>query len=143
MSKDDISLSLKHSLNEVVQDLTDHLILEINDDGWVNEAVRSRKKWIINMKLPHLYSRGTGNLILSVSDLHSTDITSTTLEFMQEAKGGAPIFDPAPKSVSAHTGQDVFINTRARGSTPIKVSITLIVGVFYKLLRLILIKGAN
>ena len=35
----------------------------------------------------------------------------------------APFFDPVPKSVKSYPGQDVFINTKAKGSTPINVSI--------------------
>ena len=34
----------------------------------------------------------------------------------------APFFDPVPKSVKSYPGQDVFINTKAKGSTPINVS---------------------
>ena len=117
----DVKISLGHSSKGVQQDLTKYLTSEMSEEDEMDGEEGSL--WKINMTLPYPYSQESGDLTLSVGDSHSGDVTSTRLIIKQEGINMSPFFDPVPKSVKAYPGQDVLINTQARGSTPINVSI--------------------
>ena len=120
LSEDDAIISLGHSLKGVYQDLSKYLVYELSEEDDMDKVEGSR--WKIDMTLPYPYSQAAGDLTLSVGDSHSGDITTTRLIIMQEGKDVAPFFDPEPKSVQTYLGQDVLINTEAKGSTPLNVS---------------------
>ena len=113
-------ISLEHSLGEVGQDFTKYLVNDISEEDSMDEEEGSR--WKIDMTLPYPYSQASGDLTLSVGDSRSGDVTTTRLIIKQEGQEMAPFFDPVPKSVKTYPGQDVLINTLARGTTPIDVS---------------------
>ena len=132
VSEDEITLSLGHSSNGLYEDLTDYLVYDLikQDDDFDVDDVDDDDEydvdgeiWDIDMTLPYPHSQASGDLTLSVGDSHSGDITTTRLVIGQEGKDVAPFFDPLPKSVKTHVGKDMLVNTRARGSTPITVSI--------------------
>ena len=123
-NENDITISLGHSARGVYQDLTEHLVYELSEEDETDEE--EDRIWKINMSLPYPYSQASGDLTLSVGDSHGGDITTTRLIIMKEENEGkevAPFFDPVPTSVKTYSGQDVLINTRVNGSTPIKVSL--------------------
>ena len=115
-TEDDVTLSLGHSFKGVHEDLTKYLVYDLYKEE------EGRNQWKIDMTLPHPYSQASGDLTLSVGDSHSGDVTTTRLTIIQEGKEAAPFFDPVPKSAQASLGEDVLINTRAKGSVPINVS---------------------
>ena len=120
-SGDGIIISLDHSSKGVNEDLTKHMVYDLSEEDEMDEEEDSL--WELNMTLPYPYSQASGDLTLSVGDSDSGDFTSTRLIIVQEGKDEAPFFDPVPKSVQTYPGQDVLINTLARGSTPINVSL--------------------
>ena len=122
--EDDITVSLGHSSisKAVYQNLTKYIGFELSDEDETDEA--ESNLWKLNVTLPYPDSQASGDLTLSVGDNHSGDVTTTRLIIEQEGINMSPFFDPVPKSVKAYPGQDVLINTQARGSTPINVSIT-------------------
>ena len=119
-SEDDVIMSLEHSSRGVFTDLTEHLVYELYEEDDMEQEEGSR--WKIEMTLPYPYSQASGNFTLSVGDGDSDDVTTTRLTIMEEGNNVAPFFDPMPKSVKLYPGQDVIIDTLARGSTPIIVS---------------------
>ena len=133
-SEDDVTFSLGHSLNGVYKDITEYLVYEISkEDEMAQEDEMDQDEsnlWIIDMILPYPFSQASGDLILSVGDDHSGDVTTTRLITLEEGTEVSPFFDPEPKSVKNYPGQDVLINTRAMGSTPINVSFDYCLG-FY------------
>ena len=120
-SEDDIIISMGHSLRAIYKDITDYLVYEMSEEDVLDDEEGSQ--WKIDMTLPYPFSQASGDLILSVGDSHSGDVTTTRLTSIQEGRDLEPFFNPAPISVETNPGQDVFINTRARGSAPINVSI--------------------
>ena len=121
-SKDEITISLGHSSKGIYQDITKFITFEISEIEDENKVDFNDQLWSVNVTLPYPYSQSSGDLILSVGDSHSGDITSTQLIIKQEEKESAPFFDPLPRSVEAYTGDDVFINAGASGLSPISVS---------------------
>ena len=119
-SEDDVIISLDHSFRGVHHDLTKHLVYELSKEPDIDEEEDSQ--WKIDMTLPYPYSQASGDLTLSVGNSHSGDVTATRLIIKQGGENVPPFFDPVPKSVKTYPGQDVLINTLARGSTPIIVS---------------------
>ena len=119
-SEDDVIISLGHSFKGVYQDLTKYLVYEMSEEDEMEKNESSL--WTINMTLPYPYSQASGDLALIVRDSDSGDSTATRVIILQEGEERMPFFDPVPKSVKTYPGQDVLINTRARGSTPIDVS---------------------
>ena len=119
-SEDDVVISLDHAFRGVKEDLTKYLVYELLEENSMDEEEGSL--WELNMTLPYPYSQASGDLTLNVEDSHSGDVTTTRLIIKQEGHEMAPFFDPVPKSVQTYPGQDVLINTRVRGSTPINVS---------------------
>ena len=117
----DVKISLGHSSRGVQQDLTMYLTSEMSEEDEMDGEEGSL--WKINMTLPYPYSQESGDLTLSVGDSNSGDVTTTRLIIKREGINMSPFFDPVPKSVKTYPGQDVLINTQARGSTPINVSI--------------------
>ena len=115
----DIVLSLAHSSKGLEEDLTKYLVYELSKEDDMAEEEGSR--WKINLTLPYPYSQASGNLTLSVGDGDSGNVSTTRLIIVQEGKEVVPFFDPVPKSVKTYLGQDVLINTLAKGSIPIKV----------------------
>ena len=116
-------MSLGHSARGVYEDISKYIVYELSMEK--DDTIRddeSGKHWIIDVTLPYPYSQSSGDLILSVGDSHSGDITTTQLIIEQEEKEIAPFFDPLPRSVEAYTGDDVFINAGASGLFPISVS---------------------
>ena len=126
-SDDDVIISLSHSSRGVNQDLTEYLVYEISEEADVDEE--EVDQWRINMTLSYPYAQASGDLTLSVGDSHSGDVTTTRLIIVQEGTEVVPFFDPVPKSVKTYPGQDVLIDTLARGSIPISVSSFFIVEV--------------
>ena len=125
-TQDDITVSLGHSARGDYEDLTKHMNYEISEDENEEEYV---KTWKLNVSLPYPYSQSSGDVTLSVGDHHSGDITTTRLIIGQEGKDGkdiSPFFDPVPKPQKAFTGQNVLIDTKAMGSTPITVNMKLL-----------------
>ena len=120
-SGDGIIISLDHSSKGVNEDLTKHMVYDLSEEDEMDEEKGSL--WELNMTLPYPYSQASGDLTLSVGDSDSGDFTSTRLIIVQEGENVPPFFDPVPKSVQTYPGQDVLINTLARGSTPINVSL--------------------
>ena len=120
-SEDDVIISMGHSLRAIYKDITDYLVYEMSEEDVLDDE--ERHLWKIDMTLPYPFSQASGDLILSVGDSRSGDVTTTRLTSIQEGRYLEPFFNPAPISVKTKPGQDVFINTRARGSTPINVSI--------------------
>ena len=118
-SEDDVIMSLGHSFRGVYRDLTEYMEYELSEEEDMDEE--EVNQWRINMTLPYPHSQVSGDLTLSVGDNRSGDVTTTRLEFIQEGNEVAPFFDPVPKSVSTYHGQDVLINTQARGSLPLNV----------------------
>ena len=133
-SKDDIIISLGHSSRGVYEDLTEHLVYEISKEEDGDEEDVDISMWKIDMILPYPFSQFSGDLTLNVGDKDSGDVTTTRLVVGQEGKDVSPFFDPVPKSQKAFTGQNVLINTKARGSAPITVSIK------YKIIFLEMVK---
>ena len=119
-SEDDLTVSLGHSLRGSYQDITEYLEFELFEMDDMDEGEGSM--WKIDMTLPYPHSQASGDLTLSVGDSHSGDVTTTRLVIMVEGKEVSPFFDPVPKSVQTYPSQDVLINTRVVGSTPINVS---------------------
>ena len=123
-SKEEITLSLKHSSRDSHKDLTKYLEYQVLEEtGDIEYNQDKTRKWKINMTLPYPHSQASGDLILTVKDDHSGDVTSTLLVMSQEANGGGPFFDPVPSSVQGYTGEDVLIAIGAKGLTPLIVSI--------------------
>ena len=120
-SEDDVIFALGHSLNGVYKDISECPVYELTEE--VDSDSKEGSVWEINMTLPYPFSQVTGDFILSVGNSHSGDVTTTRLIIMEEGTEVAPFFDPVPKSVRTYYGQDVFINTQARGSTPLNVSV--------------------
>ena len=120
-SEDDISISLRHSGRGFYQDLSKYLVYELSEIDEMDG--KEGNLWEMEMTLPYPYSETSGDLTLRVKDKHSGDTTNTRLIVRQEEQEVAPFFDPVPKSFKTYPGQDVFINTKAKGSTPINVSI--------------------
>ena len=118
--EDEVIVSLGHSFRGVYQDLTEYLVYKVSQEDETDKEEGSM--WEINMTLPYPHSQVSGDLTLSVGDNRSGDVTTTRLEFIHEGNELAPFFDPLPKSVSTYHGQDVLINTRARGSPPLNVN---------------------
>ena len=150
VSEDEITLSLGHSSSGLYEDLTDYLVYDLikQDDDFDVDDVDDDDEydvdgeiWDIDITLPHPHSQASGDLTLSVGDSHSGDITTTRLVIGKEGKDVAPFFDPLPKSVKAYTGQKVFINTEAKGSTPIKVSWIILIFIIAFKLNCILYHG--
>ena len=126
-SEDDVKISLRHTFRGINQDFTPYLVYKLSEeDGMEDEEGDIRDEegslWKLNMTLPYPYSQASGDLTLSVGDSHNGDVTSTRLIIVQEGKEVAPFFDPVPKSVQTYPGQDVLINTLAKGSSPISVN---------------------
>ena len=121
-NEDDITISLGHSSRGIYHDLTKNVAYKLFEIETNEVEEDSDRSWQIDLTLPYPHSQASGDLTLSVGDSHSGDITTTRLVIGKEGKDVAPFFDPLPKSVKAYTGQKVFINTEAKGSTPIKVS---------------------
>ena len=113
-SKDEITLSLGHSSRGIYEGITKYIVYEI--------SLLNGQLWHVNVTVPYPFSQSSGNIILSVGDSHSGDITTTELIIRQDGKENAPFFDPLPRSVETYSGQDVFIDTEAKGSAPITVS---------------------
>ena len=122
---DDITLSFGHSSRGIYQDLTKHLIYNIYEEknGDEGEERENYRLWSIDMVLPYPYSQASGDFILSVGDNYSGDFTATRVIIRHGGEGEPPLFDPLPKSVKAYIGEDLFVNTQAFGSEPLKVSI--------------------
>ena len=122
-NEDDVIIALGHSSRGVYQDITEFLVSELSEEHAMDEEGIST--WAVDMTLPYPNSQASGDLTLSVGDSRSGDVTTTRLIIREEGneeKEVAPFFDPVPKSVKPYSGQDVLINTRTRGSTPINVS---------------------
>ena len=125
--EEDVSISLGHSSRGVYQNLTEHLVYDLyevaadEDEG--EEENEAGKMWNVDMTLPYPHSQASGDISLSVKDRHSGDFTTTQLIIRQEGKDRAPFFDPVPKSVETKTSEDALVDTRVRGSKPIKVGI--------------------
>ena len=117
-NEDDVTISLGHSFRGVYHDITKHLDYKLSEDDMEEEE---GSRWKINMTLPYPHSQASGVLTLSVGDGHSGDVTTTRLVIVQKGKGMAPFFDPVPKSVKTYSGQDVLIDTRVKGSSPLEV----------------------
>ena len=120
-SVDDIILSLEHSSEEVYENLTKYLIFKLTAEEENEEP--STGNWKINMTLPYPYCQTSGELNLIVRDSHSGDFTTTELIIRQDEDDKTPYFDPVPRSVKINPGQDVFINTRIKGTPSINVSL--------------------
>ena len=123
-SEDDVSFSLGHTSKGFHQDLTKYLVYHLTEEeveGKINEG--DTRNWKVDLTLPYPYSQSSGDITLNVKDDHSGDVTSTRLVIRQEGNDGTPFFDPAPKSTKALIGQDVFVNTQTKGSSPLRVSI--------------------
>ena len=126
-SEDDFNISLGHTSRGINQDLTKYIVYELSEkDGMEDEegdmSDEGGSLWELDMTLPYPYSQASGDLTLSVGDSHNGDTTTTRLIIVQEGTEVVPFFDPVPKSVKTYPGQDVLINTLARGSTPINVN---------------------
>ena len=118
-SEDDLTISLGHSIRGVYKDITEYLEYEIFEQDAMKD--RESSHWKINMLLPYLFSEASGDLILSVGDTNSGDLTTTRLNTVHAGRQVQPFFDPVPKSVETYTGKDLLIDTRTMGSSPISV----------------------
>lgn len=123
-SKDDFTVSLGHSSRGVYVDLTQNLVYEITKEEDSDEEEDDISMWKIDMTLPYPHSQASGDLTLSIGDNHSGDITTSHLIIGQDGNNDAPYFDPVPKSQKLFTGQNVLINTKVIGPTPLMVRIT-------------------
>ena len=120
---DELNLSLGHSLRGLYEDITNYLLYKISEEKDVVNENNDGKTWKIDMTLSYPFSGDLGNLILSIGDSHSGGITTTRLVIGEEKELLVkPFFDPIPEDVIEVPGHDVMINSRAKGSTPIKVT---------------------
>ena len=117
---DDITLSIGKYVKGYFDDLTEHIFYEFSKKVKEGEK-REVSIWQIDMDLSYPHAEGDGFIVLSVGDSRSGAITTTHLLHIQEDK--PPYFDPIPKSVVDYIGEDILIDTRAKGSSPIKVII--------------------
>ena len=138
ISEDGITLSLKHYSDGIYNDLTKYLVYDLSDNTDDSKYDKENARiWKIDMTLPYPHSQASGDLILSVKDDHSGGETSTRLVIAQEGNDGLPFFDPIPSSVTSYTGEDLFIETKVKGLTPLIVSIMIIVEVYFSALFLV------
>ena len=124
-SKDDIVVSLERYSEGIDENLTKYLVYELSAvEGDKKEIEKGSQLWKIDMTLPYPQSQISGDLTLRVKDRHSGDLTTSRLSVQQE--GNVPFFHPEPQSVVAFIGEMVFVNSRARGSEPLIVSILIL-----------------
>ena len=114
-SEDDLEITLVNSLRGLETDLSKHLEWELIPDE------DTADQYDLEATLPYPYSLNAGDMRLTVANQHGGDDTQTVLNIEEMGSEDPPYFDPAPTNIKTYPNKDVLLETRVRGSRPVKI----------------------
>ena len=114
-SEDDLEITLVNSLRGLETDLSKHLEWELIPDEDMTD------QYDLEATLPYPYSLNAGDMRLTVANQHGGDDTQTVLNIEEMGSEDPPYFDPAPTNIKTYPNKDVLLETRVRGSRPVKI----------------------
>ncbi|XP_063687572.1 uncharacterized protein LOC134820861 isoform X3 [Bolinopsis microptera] len=113
-SEDELSVTLYNSLRGLDTDLSKHLKWELSP------VPNMPDQYELEATLPYPYSLNAGNLRLTIANEHGADDTETVLN-IEEMGSDPPFFDPAPSDIKSYPNNNIMLETRVRGSRPVKI----------------------
>ena len=115
-SADELRVTLFNSLRGLDTDLSKHLVWSVSPDPptWNNE-------YDFAATLPYPYSLNAGDMRLTIGNTIGAADTSTILFVEGLGSEDPPYFDPAPNNITTYPVEELTLETRVRGSRPVKI----------------------
>ena len=114
-SEDELTVTLMNSLRGLNTELSKHLDWEITPvAGMVDQ-------YEFDATLPYPYSLNSGDMRLTIANEFGGDDSETVLNIEEMGSEDPPYFDPAPEDIKTYPNNNILLETRVRGSRPVKI----------------------
>ena len=114
-SEDELTVTLYNSLRGLDTDLSKHLKWDITP------VPNMPDQYEFEATLPYPYSLNAGDLRLTIANENGADDTETVLNIEEMGSEDPPFFDPAPTDIKSYPNNNIMLETRVRGSRPVKI----------------------